>query len=842
MRFFLKIRVLIVAIAFFTGVTMADSWVRYNQAGYTSDRDISVVVMSDLDLKDQNWSLVDESLAEIKKGVFLESEYGIGADTPKEFNYTIDLGVVPLGQYKLLVPGADTANIVIKVDPYSKLITQALRHLRVERSGTTETLLRSGSHFGDSAAIVYNIKGDASLGAWEAAIPKREVDMLGGWYDAGDYIKFTLTIAQTTYLLLRAYEENPAVFTTVYSNNSLKDVLDESKIGLDYLAKTLVDENTFVIQVSSGLDHSAGHRLPESDTRDGSREALVAISRPHMGSTAAALALGSRIFAEVGENELADLYKNKAEAIFARAQKSDALNAGAFEKDAANDFYNDRTDKDNMKLAASELFKLTNDSSYKTVAEELVCGAGVEVSWAIWNFMANWSFSDDADTYALALSEVDKYVNNGSTNIWNTPSSYVWAALHRWTGAANAARQVYEKSKDVRHLNLFNDMLDYSMGKNNWGVGFLASPDLENSVQNIYSQIYDLLDVFPKGAYSEGPADRLTHESMEGYFSISPDDPMHEFNTTAAVFYDNKKDFVTQESTTIGQAEIILMLAMASAKDVEVAADSGAADIEGPGVDISKRYSQDLSVINVYGYDDHGEGGESSFEILTKSADEISANLNSVTNSDLGYQYAGLGISFVKTGIDMKEIDGVALTMNIPVGKSVRVSFPQTSINDNNYYGKTIIGKGEAEYIFIWSEMERGWASTPVVNMIHEDISELNIISEAPDQSVSVSITKIDLWSDSETNISAIKNSNPIQEANGVFLNQLDNNNIRILLENNRGADITIRKISGEVVMKTNIPKRQLSAVVDTTSFSNGVYFIEVKQMNFSENIKYIKV
>jgi hypothetical protein len=111
---------------------------------------------------------------------------------------------------------------------------------------------------------------------------------------------------------------------------------------------------------------------------------------------------------------------------------------------------------------------------------------------------------------------------------------------------------------------LFEDVVDYIFGRNSWGVSFLFSPDLPNSVQNIYSPMVHLLGIFPKGAFSEGPGSADTHQRLSKHFSIADDDPFHRFNTSEGVFFDNATDFMCQEATIIGQVNCLLLLTLAT--------------------------------------------------------------------------------------------------------------------------------------------------------------------------------------------------------------------------------------------------------------------------------------
>ncbi|MBC7485206.1 MAG: glycoside hydrolase family 9 protein [Cytophagaceae bacterium] len=63
--------------------------------------------------------------------------------------------------------------------------------------GTSRTYERAGTHNDESG--------------WSQATVA-DIDMQGGWYDAGDYLKFTETIVYSAYNLLRAYEINPGIF------------------------------------------------------------------------------------------------------------------------------------------------------------------------------------------------------------------------------------------------------------------------------------------------------------------------------------------------------------------------------------------------------------------------------------------------------------------------------------------------------------------------------------------------------------------------------------------------------------------------------------------------------
>jgi len=541
---------------------IAGVWLRVNQAGYTPERAKTAIVLSDTDIKGKKWSL-KKGDSEVLGGELGAGRAGDNVYVAQAYAYGIDFSSIKkVGTYMLELPGAKTQAVHILEDPYSLFATQALIHLRTMRSGGP-TRLHKPSHLEDSAAIVHKVKGNWQAGMWEESFPRRTVDMLGGHYDAGDYIKFTLNEAYLAWHLLTAYLENPSFFVKVQSTSDLPDILDEAKYSLDYLAKTFPDENTFVIQVGDGKDHSQGWRMPEADALSGMRPALCALSRVHMGSTSAALALGAQVFKSL-DAQVAVFYESKAKAIYARAVQNDTQ-ASAFERDQTNDFYYDQTDTDNMALAAAELYRLTKNQSYLDAAKTYAPPAGSEVSWGSWNAFANYRIAGLGDEAAKKrlITEAGRYERN---NVWNVPGDYVWGSLHRWIGMENVRTLAGAGG---------NGVLDYVFGRNNWGIAMIASADLPYSISNVYNGIYRLTNAFPVGALSEGPGDKETHLRMRKYFEVPANSHFEQFNTPVGVFYDNADDFMIQESTIGGQGDFILMLSLSSAKNLKPVANAG---------------------------------------------------------------------------------------------------------------------------------------------------------------------------------------------------------------------------------------------------------------------------
>ena len=99
----------------------------------------------------------------------------------------------------------------------------------------------------------------------------------GGWYDAGDFIKFGMPLGYSVYCLLKGYDIFPSQYTDLYkADNSagadnIPDILNQCKYATDYLIKAVIDENTIIRDVGAAqAEHDAKWSdIPNSGGRSG---------------------------------------------------------------------------------------------------------------------------------------------------------------------------------------------------------------------------------------------------------------------------------------------------------------------------------------------------------------------------------------------------------------------------------------------------------------------------------------------------------------------------------------------------------------------------------------------
>lgn len=192
---------------------------------------------------------------------------------------------------------------------YENVLKQAVRTFFYQRVGFAKEIpyaeagwTDGASHIGplqDKNCRYYKTPNDAST----------EKDVSGGWYDAGDYNKYTNWTADYVIQMLKAYQERPDAFGDDYnipeSGNGMPDILDEAKWGMDHLLRLLNDDGSAIAVVS------LSHESPPSSANGQSLYGGVNTSATL--SCAAAFALGAYIYSDLGYESYSETLKNAAE-------------------------------------------------------------------------------------------------------------------------------------------------------------------------------------------------------------------------------------------------------------------------------------------------------------------------------------------------------------------------------------------------------------------------------------------------------------------------------------------------------------------------------------------------
>ena len=139
-------------------------------------------------------------------------------------------------------------------DVYREVIKHAVRMYFYQRAGFEKKAKYAGVHWADRASHVRRGQDTEAL-PWPSSRPSlgqaaksTRKDLRGGWYDAGDYNKYTNWTARNIIVLLRAFEENPQAFRDdtgiPESGNGVPDLLDELRFGLEWMMRMQNDDGS----------------------------------------------------------------------------------------------------------------------------------------------------------------------------------------------------------------------------------------------------------------------------------------------------------------------------------------------------------------------------------------------------------------------------------------------------------------------------------------------------------------------------------------------------------------------------------------------------------------------
>ncbi|MGI8803690.1 MAG: glycoside hydrolase family 9 protein [Solirubrobacteraceae bacterium] len=288
--------------------------------------------------------------------------------------YPIDLSAARAsGRYTLAVAGATSPSFAIGSAPrlYATPMTNAVGFFTAQRDGPQVApgpFPRVPSHLLDRSARVY---AQPSYRGLTLTAPLRPtgvtIDASGGWFDAGDYLKFveTASFADVLQLLaLRDYSASPALRA-------------EARFGLDWLTK-MWDPRRRVLYYQVGIGDGNGGsvlgdhdlwRLPQADDHRSPRPADPAYYVSHRpvfaanapgapispnlaGRVAAALGLCAQVFAHDDPARAAGCLRD-GQTIYALADTHPRV---PLTTTSPRGYYSETEWRDDMELGAIELY------------------------------------------------------------------------------------------------------------------------------------------------------------------------------------------------------------------------------------------------------------------------------------------------------------------------------------------------------------------------------------------------------------------------------------------------------------------------------------------------------
>ncbi len=361
------------------GSAAGAGYVRVNQVGYPLSADKRAYLMTSVPAGRAQFTVTDDGGRVVAAGV-------VGPDLGRWSRryphvYPIDFTRVRrAGTYAVSVGGPAPALAVVEIGAgaalYAGPIRNALAFYRVQRDGAAivrSALRTAPSHLNDADAMTYRTPKVDGDGAFKGDLSPLGVrmDASGGWWDAGDYLKFVHATAYTDAVLLMGVRDFPA---QMGAGAGPADFGAEAQFGARWLLRMWDDRTrTLYYQVGIGNGNDAivsDHdiwRLPQDDDTYGGHDPAFRYIRhrpvfragpagspvsPNLaGRDAAALALCYQVY-RTTDRRLARNCLVSAEHLFDLA---DTAPKGHLTTAIPFDFYPESEWRDDLELGAAEL-------------------------------------------------------------------------------------------------------------------------------------------------------------------------------------------------------------------------------------------------------------------------------------------------------------------------------------------------------------------------------------------------------------------------------------------------------------------------------------------------------
>ncbi len=255
----------------------------------------------------------------------------------------------------------------IRENIYENVLIQAVRTFFYQRSGFAKETPYASPEWADAASHLQDKKARDFLKKSDAST---ETDVSGGWYDAGDFNKYTSWTANYVTDFMKAFLENPGVWGDNYnipeSGNNIPDILDEAKWGIDHLLRLQRPDGSMLSVV--GASHASPPSAAKGATYYGTPNTSGTLN------SAAAFAIASKVYRSVGMKSYADSLINSALKAWKWALENPNViyhnNSGNTAGLAAGNQETDDYGRFMAKMeAAAYLYEITGEQQYKTFFE-----------------------------------------------------------------------------------------------------------------------------------------------------------------------------------------------------------------------------------------------------------------------------------------------------------------------------------------------------------------------------------------------------------------------------------------------------------------------------------------
>lgn len=595
-----------------SAATAQSSFVRVHQTGYVANAPKRAYLMSSASSSGASFSVLNSNGSPVFSAAIGSSQGSWGSFTHV---YALDFDTVTSpGIYTISVIGSiSSTSPSFPIDTgenlYSTLLENTLYFYENERDGAnfiTTPLRTAAGHLNDEKAKVYftptfNKKDNAGPLTPTGAV----IDASGGWWDAGDYMKFVETHSYVVALMLVGARDFP---NQMGAGSTTSNFTSEAKFGLDWLQKMWDDSSkTFYYQVavaSGGHNYVGDHdiwRLPQVDDtyqncispyeyicnrpvfQNTAGGAGASISPNLAGRLAASLAECYQVF-KTSNPSYADQCLLSAEHIFDLANTS----PGTLLTTGPHDFYPETEWRDDLEFGATELYFALQPGSLPPglLHTDPLFYLTAAANWAHAYITGPNDAADTLNLYdvtglahfelyraislagnptglavtqAALLADLKKQLDKAVTQAGKDPFGFgfpwnVYDTTSHGFGLVVMAHEYDNLTSGTAYAAYASRWLANVLGTNAWGTSLVVD-DGSTFPLCMQHQVTNLIPSPPngppflKGAVVEGPNSFAARGTLANMVACPPNgvDQFSQFNGNGAVYEDNVQSYSTVE-------------------------------------------------------------------------------------------------------------------------------------------------------------------------------------------------------------------------------------------------------------------------------------------------------
>ena len=480
-----------------------------------------------------------------------------------ESNWTGDFSSVKTpGTYFIKCSGLDDSyKFTIGDDVYNNMLNDSVKMLYLQRCGVAvqdSSFAHPACH--TSMATVYGTN--------------QQIDVSGGWHDAGDYGRYVVPAAKAVADLLYAYQTTPDIYGDDLgipeSGNGVPDILDEAKFELTWMKKMQASDGGVYHKVT--CENFPGYVMPQEET---DRLIVTPVSSTATADFCASMALAYEFYKD-SDPSFANDCLDRAKKAWGWLQSNPNLvfqNPG----DISTGEYGDKSDKDERYWAAAQMYRATGESSYLSAVSANSSG-GKGLDWSTVGDYGNIalltmknvdkSLSEYQAASKTVLSQADKFVTNSSSSPYGVAlTSFAWGSNMTVANAGIITGLAYQLTGEEKYLTAASKQLDYLLGTNPCGECFMTGYGTV-SPENPHHRPSMAVGKAMKGMLVGGVNSALEDSAANAYCTDLP---------AYKRYVDNSESYSTNEITIYWNSPLTYLLSLtdesASIPDVEPVTD-----------------------------------------------------------------------------------------------------------------------------------------------------------------------------------------------------------------------------------------------------------------------------